>query len=105
MASVEVSDRMHDTRQGAIEANASPDLHRADEAYSVLAHLARARRELVTAVQRAADIELREGHLVEARRRAEQVRDAAELALEYFEGKVTPASLEEQVAAWAEEDR
>lgn len=104
LASVEVSDRMFDTaRENRSER--APDLHRADEAYSILAHLARARREVVSAVQRASDVDLREGHVLEARRRAIQVRDAAELALAYFDGKVTTASLEEQVAAWSEEDR
>ncbi len=104
MASVEVSDRMHEAAKDE-RSERVPDLHRADEAYSILAHLARSRREIVTAVQRATDVDLREGHLVEARRRAEQVRDAADLALAFFDGKVTTASLEEQVAAWTEGDQ
>jgi hypothetical protein len=104
LASVAITDRMLDTaRENRSER--APDLHRADEAYSVLAHLARARREVVSAVQRAADVDLREGHVLEARRRAAQIRDAADLALAFFDGKVGAASLEEQVAAWAEEDR
>jgi hypothetical protein len=104
LASVEVSDRMVETAREH-RGERAPDLHRADEAYSILAHLARARREVVSAVQRAADVDLREGHVLEARRRAAQVRDAGDLALAFFDGKVTTASLEDQVAAWSEEDR
>lgn len=98
-ASVEVNDRMFDSAK-ADRSERAPGLHRADEAYSILAHLARARREVVSAVQRAAEVELREGHLLEARQRAEQIRDAADLALAFFEGKVDTASLESAVAAW-----
>jgi hypothetical protein len=104
LASVEVSDRMLETAREH-RSERAPDLHRADEAYSVLAHLSRARRELVSAGQRAADTDLREGHVLEARRRAAQVRDAAELVLAILDGKVGADSLEEQVAAWSEDDR
>jgi hypothetical protein len=104
LASVEVTDRMLETAREN-RSDRVPDLHRADEAYSILAHLARARREVVSAVQRAADVDLREGHVLEARRRASQVRDAADLALAFFDGKVSTGSLEDQVAAWSEEDR
>jgi hypothetical protein len=103
-ASVEVTDRMLATANED-RSERAPDLHRADAAYSMLAHLARARREVVSAVQRAAEVDLREGHILEGRRRAEQVRNAAELAVAFFDGKVTTASLEEQVASWAEDER
>jgi len=99
-ASVEVNDRMSEAAKED-RSERAPDLHRADEAYSILAHLARARREVVSAVQRATDVELREGHLAEAQRRANQIRDAADLALAFFDGKVDTASLESAVAAWS----
>jgi len=99
-ASVEIGDRMHEAAREDLGMRA-PDLRRADEAYAILAHLARARREVVSAVQRATGVELRDGHLVEARRRAEQIRDTADLALAFFEGKVDTNSLESAVAAWS----
>lgn len=99
-ASVEVNDRMLEEAKADRSARA-PDLHRADEAYSILAHLARSRREVVSAVQRATDVELRDGHLLEARRRAEQIRDAADLALAFFNGKVGSDSLESALEAWS----
>jgi hypothetical protein len=104
LASVEVSDRMLETAREH-RSERAPDLHSDDEAYSILAHLARARRELVSAGQRAADVDLREGHALEARRRAAQARDAAELVMAILDGKVSSDSLETQVAAWSEEDR
>lgn len=103
-ASVDVSDRMVEAAKED-RANRAPDLHRADEAYSVLAHLARARREVVSAVQRAAEVDLREGHVAEAQHRAEQIRDAADLALAFFAGRVDSGSLESAVAEWILDDR
>jgi len=98
-ASVEVTDRMSEGAR-ADRSERAPGLHQADAAYSILSHLARARREVVSAVQRAAEVDLREGHLLEARQRAEQIRDAADLALAFFDGKVDTASLESAVAEW-----
>lgn len=98
-ASVVVNERMLEEAKED-RSRRVPDLHRADEAYSILAHLARARREVVSAVQRAGDVDLRDGHLIEARRRAVQIRDVAELALAFFDGRVGSDSLESAVAAW-----
>jgi hypothetical protein len=41
-------------------------------------HLSAARREVRRAVERAAEVDLRPGHVAEARRRAEVVRDEAD---------------------------
>jgi hypothetical protein len=101
-ASVEVSGRVEADAE-ASRRERVPGLHRADEAYSVFAHLGRARRELVTAVQRFAEIDAREGHRVEALRLARQTRDAADLALAFFEGQASMQSVEDAIASWTEE--
>jgi hypothetical protein len=69
----------------------------------VFAHLGRARREIITAVQRFAEVDAREGHRAEALRLAHQTRDAADIALDFFEGQASLQSLEDAVASWAEE--
>lgn len=58
------------------------------EGRKLLAGLGRARREVLTAVERAAkahqDVGLRPGHLAEGARRARAVRDAADEAVQAF---------------------
>lgn len=101
-ASAEVAQRLEaDAEAGRRER--APGLHRADEVYSVFAHLGRARREIITAVQRFAEVDAREGHRAEALRLAQQTRDAADIALAFFEGQASLQSLDEAVASWAEE--
>jgi hypothetical protein len=101
-ASVEVTGRVEADAEAG-RRDRAPGLHRANEAYSVFAHLSRARRELVTAVQRFAEIDAREGHRAEALRLARQTRDAADIALAFFEGQASLQSFDEAVASWTEE--
>jgi hypothetical protein len=102
-ASIGVSERQEADVEAARRERA-PGLHRADEVYSVFAHLTRARREVVTAVQRFAEVDALEGHRAEALRLAQQTRDAADIALAFFEGQVSMASMEEAIAAWSEQE-
>lgn len=101
-ASLEVAERLEADAEAARQERA-PGLHRADEVYSVFAHLTRARREIATAVHRFADIDAREGHRAEALELAQQTRDAADIALAFFEGRASLSSLDEAVASWTEE--
>lgn len=101
-ASVDVTERLEADAEAG-RRDRAPGLHRADEAYSVFAHLSRARREVVTAVQRFAEIDAREGHRAEALRLALQTRDAADIALAFFEGQASLQSLDDALAAWADE--
>jgi hypothetical protein len=101
-ASVNVAERL-EADADASRRERAPGLHRADEAYSVFAHLARARREIVAAVHRFAEIDARQGHRAEALRRATQARDAADIAVAFFEGQASMESLDEVVASWTEE--
>lgn len=100
-ASVEVSSRL-EADAAADRAERAPGLHRADEAYSVFAHLDRARRETVTAVQRFAEIDGLEGHRAEALRRARRLQDAVDIAVAFFEERATVQTLDEALAAWSE---
>ena len=102
-AAADLADRI-ETKAGKDRAERAPDLSRADAAYSVIAGLGRAHREVVSAIQRATEVDLREGHLAEMRRRAEALRDAADIAVSYCDGKLTSDSLEALVAEWSEEE-
>lgn len=102
-ASADLADRVERNAEKD-RAERAPDLHRADVAYSVLAGLDRARREVVAAVQCATEVDLRDGHLAEMRRRAVAIREASEIAVSYFDGKLSADSIEALVAAWSEEE-
>jgi hypothetical protein len=102
-ASAEVSSRL-EADADADRADRAPGLHRADEVYSVFAHLDRARRETVTAVQRFGEIDGLEGHRTEALRRARLLKDTADLAVAFFEQRATVETLDDALAAWTEAD-
>lgn len=102
-ASADLASRI-ERKADADRAERAPDLRRADAAYAVIASLGRAHREVVSAIARATEVDLREGHLAEMRRRAEAIREAADIAVSYFEGKLSPDSLEAYVAEWSEEE-
>jgi hypothetical protein len=103
-ASLDVEERQEADVEAARRERA-PGLHRADEVYSVFAHLARARREIVTSVKRFADVDdPLDGHRAQALRLARQVHDAAEIALDFFEGQASLQSLEDALAIWTAEE-
>ena len=101
-ASVDVMERL-EADADASRRSRAPGLHRADEAYSVFAHLDRARREIVAAVHRFAEIDARQGHRAEALRRVSRTRDAADIAHAFFEGQASIQSIDDAVASWTEE--
>jgi hypothetical protein len=102
-ASAELADRI-ESKADRDRAERAPDLRRADAAYAAIAGLGRAHREVVSAIALATEVDLREGHLAEMRRRAEAIREAADIAVSYCEGKLSSDSIEALVAAWSEEE-
>lgn len=102
-ATISVEDAMADAVDRE-RSERSPGLHRADAAYTAFGDLRRARRAIVSAVGRFAEIDGLDGHRAEGLRLAQETKDAAVLALAFFEGQASTASLEAALASWTDGD-
>lgn len=100
-ASAEVSSRL-EADADADRAERAPGLHRADEVYSALAHVDRARREAVTGVQRFVEVDALPGHRDEMVSRMRRLKDAVDLGLAIVEQRASTETLDDALAAWTE---